>query len=221
VQKPFTEDELLAFTKKALLKRQDKIRKQLRPSVQISQLAGTVRSRDNEFQIPGGVFISEGHCWGALAQDGTVKVGLDDFAKKLLGKIDAIELPNLGMPVKKGQTLFSIKQKNRSLPFASPVSGKVAKVNTTLCENLDLLDITPYGKNWVCVVDADNIDTEIRELKIGNEAVALYQEDIDRFSDLMLPKDADETQPRELHVGALENLDETAWNSFVQKFFIR
>jgi CheY-like chemotaxis protein/glycine cleavage system H lipoate-binding protein len=219
VQKPFTEDELLAFTKKALMKRQDKIQKQLGPSVQISQLAGSVRSRTNEFQIPGGVFVSSGHCWAALSQDGTVKIGLDDFAKKLIGKIDAIEMPNLGMTVQKGQTLFSVKQKNRSVPFTSPVSGKLSKLNIALAENLELLDVTPYGKNWVCVVDASNIEAEIRELRIGNEAVALYQEDIDRFSALMQPSKTDESQATELRVGVMESIDDTAWTGIIQAFF--
>ncbi len=38
VQKPFTEDELLAFVKKSLFKRQDRIQKQLKPKVHITTM---------------------------------------------------------------------------------------------------------------------------------------------------------------------------------------
>ena len=39
VQKPFTEDELLAFVKKSLIKRQDRIQKQLKPKVHITTMS--------------------------------------------------------------------------------------------------------------------------------------------------------------------------------------
>ncbi len=88
VQKPFTEDELLEFTKKSLFKRQDRIKKQLLPKVHISHLSGEEYFKSGEFAIPGGVFISKDHCWVGIDQDGNVKIGIDDFAKKLIGKID-------------------------------------------------------------------------------------------------------------------------------------
>lgn len=63
VQKPFSEDELLAMVKKALIIRQDRIKKQLKPKVHITHFSGLEEQRGSEFAIPGGVFISEGHCW--------------------------------------------------------------------------------------------------------------------------------------------------------------
>jgi len=103
VQKPFTEDELLAFVKKSLIRRQEKIQKLLEPQVHITHLAGVESVPANEFTIPGGVFIAPGHTWGTVDEDGEVRVGIDDFAKKLIGKVDEVMLPNLGMAVKRGQ----------------------------------------------------------------------------------------------------------------------
>jgi len=57
VQKPFTEDELLAFVKKTLIKRQDKIQKQLKPKVHITHVPASGDFIKGEFSIPGGVFI--------------------------------------------------------------------------------------------------------------------------------------------------------------------
>jgi CheY-like chemotaxis protein len=97
VQKPFTEEELRAFVKKAVIKRKDQIEKQLKPKIHITHRADPGDIRAGEFSIPGGVLISRGHCWAALSQDGSVKVGMDDFAKKLIGRVDALDLPNPGM----------------------------------------------------------------------------------------------------------------------------
>ena len=222
VQKPFTEDELLDFAKKSLVKRQDRIHKQLKPRVHITHLSEEEKVNVGEFAIPGGVFISEGHCWAAIAQDGAVRVGLDDFAKKLIGKIDDIEFPNLGMNITQGQPLFIIKQGKKSIQFNSPVSGQVAKVNYDLGDNIDSLDYSTYEKNWICIIDADKLDTELSKLKIGKNAVNFYQDEIDRYTEQikkLISKDEDRKESFELYWGQLENLEEKDWYIVTGEFF--
>ena len=221
VQKPFTEDELLEFTRNSLVKRQDKIQKQLKPRVNITHLSGSDKLSSGEFSIPGGVFISEGHCWAAVAQDGTVKIGIDDFAKKLIGKIDDIEFPNLGMSITKGQPLFSIKQGNKSIHFNAPVSGLVSKINHELAENISALDYTTYEKNWITVIDADKLDSELTLMKIGKNADTYYQEEIEKYTKLIKSfiKEDSKRESFELYWGQLENLDDKDWYSITGEFF--
>ena len=225
VQKPFTEEELLAFTKKALIKRQDRIAKLLKPSVHITHLPEAARVRKGEFSIPGGAMISAGHTWANMAQDGSVKVGVDDFAKKLIGPVDAIDFPSIGMTVKAGQPLFGLRQKNRKVQFNSPVSGRVIKTNVLLGEDCEALEMTPYQKNWVCVIDADNLDVEVPTLKIGKSAVAMFQEDIDRFRGVMkeMSKDTpdDAAMDDVLYRGELEQLDDAQSERIAREFFAR
>ncbi len=221
VQKPFTEDELLEFTKKILVKRQDRIQKQLKPKVSITHQAMDARPREGEFSIPGGVFIAPGHCWAALRQDGNVLVGIDDFAKKLIGRIDDIEFPNLGMKVTGGQTLFSIKQGNRLIRFHSPVSGKVTGINNAIRDEKDQLDITPYGRNWFCTIDADAIDAELPKMRIGAAAVALYQDDIERAKKFLagIEYRSVEGPDEPLRVGEMEDLRDNDWEAACREFF--
>ncbi len=223
VQKPFTEDELLDFVKKILIKRQDRIQKQLKPQVHITHFAESKHFMTYEFAIPGGVFISAGHCWASMEQDGAAKVGIDDFAKKLIGKITGIELPNLGMVVKAGQPLFTIKQDDRSVAFNSPLSGKVIKINTILPTNLEVLDVTSYNTNWICVIDTEDLDSELKTLNIGKSAVTFYQDEIDRFIQLRknIPvKDSSQTQRNnELYIGEFEKLDNADWDKMVTELF--
>lgn len=226
VQKPFTEDELIAFVKKSLIKRLDKIQKQLKPKVHITHMPASDDFTKNEFSIPGGVFISKNHTWVSMNQEGIAKVGIDDFAKKLVGKISSVELPNLGMNVKAGQPLFTIKQGNRTITFNSPVTGKVSQVNTLLKDNVDALDVTPYERNWVCALDAENLDNEIKEMHIGKSAVAFFQEDIEKFKTLFMDllkseKKSDEYLEEGLFVGQLEKLSDVNWNKVIAEFFVR
>lgn len=224
VQKPFTEDELLDFVKKILIQRQDRIQKQLKPKVHITHLAEAKHFMSYEFAIPGGVFISPGHCWVSMEQNGAIKIGIDDFAKKLIGKVDSIELPNLGMAILAGQPLFSIKQGNRSVTFNSPISGKVTRINTVLQNNLEPLGITPYGTNWLCIIDADDLDKELKILNVGKAAVTFYQEDLEKFIELK-KKSAAESNIKltgdEIYVGEFEKFDDTTWDKMINEFFRR
>jgi len=222
VQKPFTEDELLEFTKKSLIKRKDRIRKMLKPKVHITHLEEVAGMKTPEFLIPGGVFISEGHCWANIIEEGAVKVGIDDFARKLIGKIDAIEFPNLGLSIKKGQRLFAVKQENRRVIFNSPVSGKVKEIQKPLNTYIESIEFTPYGNNWICQIDAEELDSEIAQLKIGKAAVSFYEEDIEHLQDLKKKiktgKDEDQTNGQ-LYIGEMEKLDDVSWKRYSEEFF--
>ena len=107
VQKPFTEDELVEFTKKCLIRRQDHQQKQISSTVRV---VATERPRAHEFGLPGGVFISNGHVWASVTVPGTVRLGMDDFARKMIGRINGIELPAKGATLTKGDPLFTIRQ---------------------------------------------------------------------------------------------------------------
>ncbi len=222
VQKPFTEDELLEFTKKAFIKREDRIKRMLKPKVHITHVKETMRSKTPEFLIPGGVFISEGHCWASINEEGLVKVGLDDFARKLIGKIDAIEFPNLGLNVKKGQALFTVKQKNRSVTFNSPVSGKVKEINKPLSADLESIEVSPYENNWICQIDAEELDSEIPGLKIGKAAVTFYEDDIERLQALkkkIITGSGEDDSAISLFIGEMEKLDDVSWKRYSKDFF--
>ena len=225
VQKPFTEDELLAFVKKSLIRRQDRIQKMLQPRVHIAHVAEVESVRANEFAIPGGVFIDAGHCWASVSEDGATRVGIDDFAKKLVGKVDEIVLPNLGMAVKRGQPLFSVRRGNRRIAFRAPLSGKVVNTNTVLARAPEALDRTPYESHWICIIDTDQLDTELPGLKIGNAALTFYREELEKFRALARKMSrvttGGENQGDELYTGELQDFNDRDYQEIVTAFFER
>jgi glycine cleavage system H lipoate-binding protein len=171
------------------------------------------------------VFISDSHCWLSLNEDGTARVGMDDFAKKMIGRIDGLDLPNLGRKFKKGEPLFTIRQGQRSVPFLAPVSGRINKVNKELLKNLEGLNLSTYNKNWVCMMDIDDFDSEIKDLKIGKTALAFFQEEIeDCISHL---KDIVDARKREkkiaggngIYFGKIDTLTNKEWENTMKRFF--
>ena len=85
------------------------------------------------------------------------------------------------------------------------------------------LDISPYEKNYVCEIDADELDSEITSLKIGKSAVSFYQEDIERLQVLkkktMTSKEAGLEPEGAIFVGEMEKLDDISWKRFAEEFF--
>ena len=220
VEKPFTEDELLSFVKKCFYKRKDKIEKKLKPKVHITHLSVEEKIGENEFAIPGGVFISKNHCWLSIDPDGQVKLGIDDFAKKMIGKIDYIDFPNLGMEIKAGSPLFTIKQDDRKIVFNSPISGNVSKNNTEVNDDTDVLEYSTYDNNWFCCLDAGNLDNELNNLKIGNTAVAFYQEEIEKWQKLSKDLSSkDDEDKKSFIIGIMGKVSSKDWEMIRSVFF--
>jgi CheY-like chemotaxis protein len=223
VQKPFTEDELVDFTRKCLIRRQDRLGKQLKPTVRV---VTAERPPEHEFVLPGGVFISEGHVWANVTVPGLVRIGMDDFARKMIGRVDAIEFPAKGVQVKKGGKLFAIRQGERTAIFSSPITGKVHAVNAELAHHLDWLEKQPYEKGWICSIKPDQLATELESLKIGDKAAAWYQQEIERFRDLLAPESgnghpAGVPEIAQLVEGQLEEVDDRTWTKFAESFLMK
>ena len=225
IQKPFTEEELVSMVDKFLIRRQERIRKEMKSRVHITHVGEAEAKETIDFYIPGGVFISPWHTWAGLTESGEVRVGIDDFAAKILGKIDAVEAPNINKEVKQGELLFNVHIGQEIVPFHSPVSGRVLQVNKKVISDPDLLSITPYENNWICKIDADHIEDDLKNLKIGQEAVNFYEAEIDRLKNEIkkVSKTKDEEKvPADgrVYVGELRALMEKDLHAIVSDFFV-
>jgi CheY-like chemotaxis protein/glycine cleavage system H lipoate-binding protein len=184
VEKPFTEDELLAFVKTALIKRQARLEKQLRHKVRLVKPGiGESKSRF-ELNVPAGAFISPQHAWARIELNGAVRIGLDDLIRKIFRQVDSVSLPEPGRKVDKGDTLFSISYGDYSLDIPSPLSGTVISVNEEQAEHPEWLAIKPFELSWMCRLEPTKLASELPAMKIGHDAVDWYQEELNRYSEL-------------------------------------
>ena len=219
VEKPFSEDELRQFVRHALIRREDRILKQQQPRILVTGSPESGPTPDGEFSIPGGVLVSTGHCWAALAEDGSAKIGVDDFARKIIGPIDSVEFPETGQKVKAGDPLFTLAQGDRKISFTAPISGTIVQLNENLSKEPGAINASAYGQNWICMIEGKDLDAELGDLKIGKSAVAFFQEEISRLQALLQNLGVPATEA--LKTGALEKLHESDWNKAAQEFFAR
>ncbi len=216
VQKPFTEDELIAFFNKCLIRRHDRIERQMKPTVRLLTPATPETGSQHEFNVPAGVFVSHNHTWVDLEMNGTARVGLDDFARKTFGPIDGVELPKPGATVKRGSPLFSLRHNSRTFGISSPISGKVTLVNAEHAEHPEWIASKPFELSWMCCVEPSSLAEELRSLKVGADSIHWYREEIERYGDIV--KDVESESAPAPAAGKARGGDEGADERVLQAF---
>ncbi len=92
------------------------------------------------------------HEWAHIAeQDGAkvATVGITAFAVEQLTDLVYIELPQLGQQVEAGREFGEIESVKAVSSLYSPVTGQIIEVNESLADNLDKLNLDPYGEGWI------------------------------------------------------------------------
>ena len=77
------------------------------------------------FTMPTDRLYHRGHTWVKSDATGTYTVGLDDFAARLAGTPDGIELPKPGTHVQVNGSAWRFKKGNSSMRILSPLEGEV------------------------------------------------------------------------------------------------
>src|ERR1035437_8750651 len=134
------------------------------------------------FQAPLELFLSKGHTWAQKSESGLIKVGIDEFILKALGKVTLIKTAEAGQSVKKGDILFEGTVNNKVLNFRSPVEGTVKFINPNIL-NKRITD--PYGDDWGLLLAATNFAEEKNSLFTGNELKSFLNKEFSRLKDFL------------------------------------
>lgn len=80
------------------------------------------------FDMPPDRLYHRGHTWARPETDGTMTVGLDDLGRRLLGRIDNLELPALGSRLAVSGPAWSVRRNGWSARLLSPLDGEVIEL---------------------------------------------------------------------------------------------
>lgn len=122
------------------------------------------------YQLPGDLHYHPGHTWVRPLGHDTVMVGVDDFARRLLGHPDRVALPKPGSWLLQGAKAFRAESGSRTASLVAPVEGEVLEVNETLGREPERLAADPYGRGWLCRIRCGNMAANLRNLLKGNMA---------------------------------------------------
>ncbi len=112
--------------------------------------------------VPEDLRYTAEHEWvRPLADGGTVRVGITDYAQDALGDVVYVDLPTVGDTVEANAAVGEVESTKSVSEMYAPVSGTISAVNEALADNPQLLNEDPYGEGWLCeitVSDADAIN---------------------------------------------------------------
>lgn len=106
--------------------------------------------------VPTDLKYLDTHEWVRVEADGTVTVGITDFAQEQLGDVVFIELPEVGMEVEVGQEVAVVESVKAASDIYAPLTGKVIAINEVLVDTPELINEDSYDKAWFFKLEITN-----------------------------------------------------------------
>ena len=133
------------------------------------------------FSLPENFHFHQGHTWAVKEAPGILRVGMDEFSRKLLGNPSALHLPTPGTRLEQGHTGWAVEVDGRTIDMLSPVNGEVLEVNTRVTDAPGEALLNPYDNGWLMKVRSNPERCCLRNLLSGELALAWLQNQEERI----------------------------------------
>jgi glycine cleavage system H protein len=104
------------------------------------------------FTVPDDCRFLDSHEW-VRRHNGTVRIGISDFAQDELGDVVFVELPSEGEELQHGDDFGVIESIKAVSDLYAPVSGTVTATNDALIDDPELVNDDPFGDGWMLEVE--------------------------------------------------------------------
>jgi glycine cleavage system H protein len=173
------------------------------------------------FLVPEKFQYHPGHSWALRERKKLTRVGIDEFAAALMGRLEHIELPKPGTWLRQGQKAFSFYRDGEKTDMLSPTEGEVVEVNPEVTKDLSLLRNDPFGGGWLLLVHSPDDETVSRNLMPGAMVRSWMRDAAERLYS-MQPQlagavAADGGRPAQDLFAALPN---ASWKDVTAEFFL-
>jgi len=100
----------------------------------------------------------------ALAEEGSIRIGLSDFVQQRNGDVAFAELQPEGTELAVGDEVAVIETIKVDISFPSPVSGVITRVNPAMVTEPEIINRDPYGEGWLAVIEANDLNVDLANL---------------------------------------------------------
>jgi len=123
--------------------------------------------------IPADLKYTESHEWIRREADGTLTVGVTEFAQEALGDMVFVELPEVGRKLAKGEACAVVESVKAASDVYAPVAGEVVAAHSALTEKPEMINANAF-EAWMFKLKPANA-TDIDALLDA----AAYQANVD------------------------------------------
>ncbi|MGA2435112.1 MAG: glycine cleavage system protein H [Bryobacteraceae bacterium] len=149
--------------------------------------------RSASFPITAGVALPDnlsyhpGHTWASDMGNGRVRVGLDEFAASLLGRIQKIEVPQRGRWFRQGEKGWVVSTERGEVPMLAPAEGEIVAINEKALAGLEAVSTDPYGAGWLLEIFSPDTQVSFRNLLNGTLASRWMEESMAELRQMVSP----------------------------------
>ena len=130
----------------------------------------------SKYDLPDDLYHHKEHMW-LRAEDDTATIGLNDFAQKLAGEIQFVELPDVEDEVTANEVVGTVETGKWVGKLYAPVTGEIVEVNEDVDDDPSLINSDPYGDGWLFKIKMSDT-SEIGGLMQGEAAVNWLKDEI-------------------------------------------
>ena len=172
------------------------------------------------FMVADCYYYHQGHSWARIEHGGFVRLGVDDFAWRLLGPTE-ISLPKICSALKPNQAGWSIRREGLAAEVLTPMSGIVMATNQAEMQQPDLCKKDPYGKGWLVVIDPrSGLRNKTRSLLFEQKAVSWLNAEVRKLEEMVVDVYGVQLAATggEMVDDIFGNLHDVKWEDLVHKF---
>jgi glycine cleavage system H protein len=129
------------------------------------------------FKVKDGCLYNRDDFWARI-EGSVATVGITDYLQKIKGDVAFLEMVEPGAEVRQGQEIGKVETIKATFGIISPVTGRVAEVNTELEASPHLINQDPYGEGWVYRIELSDLAGDKGELLQSGDYLDLMKEKI-------------------------------------------
>jgi len=137
------------------------------------------------FDVAQNYYYLNGHTWARVEYGGRVRIGVDDFAQRLLGPQDNIELPALGDEIKQNATHAVLRRGKKAAEARSPIDGTVVATNPKLNHHAEVANADPYNEGWLMLIQPTTLRKNLKNLFFGTESLSWIDDEANQLSQMV------------------------------------
>lgn len=121
-------------------------------------------------QAPNDRKYSAEHQWALAESDGTITVGITDFAQETLGDLVFVQLPDVGTEVDANTQVAVVESVKTASDVFAPMSGKIIAINDAAADAPETINEDAYAA-WLFRIQPSK-PTEYDSLMTADEYLA-------------------------------------------------
>jgi len=166
------------------------------------------------FTIREDFYYLPNHIWIKVEGD-SVKIGVDDFATRLIGKIEKVEFPDENT-IAKGEECWSLGRMNRVVKMTLPEQAEIIEKNDLVQSDPSIVIKEPYGRGWLLKIKSRG---DVGDILKGQKTIDWLEKEFEK-----LHQEYEESigitiaDGGELVDNLYERLSEEEWSDLVKRF---